>query len=39
MRKKQEYIDLDKLIEIEKVLNIANDDYEKEWRDDDDYTD
>lgn len=33
------YIDLDRLIDVPKILNKANKQYEKEWRDDDDYTD
>ena len=34
IKDKQEYIDLDKLIDMEKVLDIANKDYEREWKED-----
>lgn len=33
------YIDLDRLIDVSKILNKANKQYEKEWKDADDYTD
>ena len=33
------YIDLDTLINVPKILNKANKEFEKEWKDADDYTD
>lgn len=33
------YIDLDSLINVPKILNKANKEFEKEWKDADDYTD